>query len=198
MKVDVGKCSLSSFVWHMLAVTLTLNVTPVPSACLSSVSARASWTSEALQDAGTHRAQWTAEKRGTRCPGWNSSNIPQFQQLIYCTEWNIKQQYKIPLYDFGSHHQSQWIHSHHPVRCASSYVTAVTAGHDSAAGGQGQRGEGPQLWDSSGPWWLHPARVTSHSDTGQCPHTGSHFHLAVQQVTWQMSHALLTSGTITT
>jgi len=74
MSVETGRWSLSFFVWHISSVTLTLNAIPVPSVFLCSVSARATWTSEAVQDAGTHKAQWIAEKRGTRCPGWNSSS----------------------------------------------------------------------------------------------------------------------------
>jgi hypothetical protein len=69
MRVVVGTWSLSSFVWHMPAVTLTLNVIPVSSVCLCNVSTRASWTSEAVQDAGIQRAQWTGVYREMMCPG---------------------------------------------------------------------------------------------------------------------------------
>ena len=61
MMVEFGRWSLSSSVWHMSSVTLTLKSKPVPSVCLCSVSDRATWTSEALHDAGTHSAQWMAE-----------------------------------------------------------------------------------------------------------------------------------------
>ena len=61
MMVEFGRWSLSSSVWHMSSATLTLKPKPVPSACLCSVSDRATWTSEALHDAGTHSAQWMAE-----------------------------------------------------------------------------------------------------------------------------------------
>jgi hypothetical protein len=70
MMVESGRWSLSCSVWHMSSVTLTSKPKPVPSVCLCSVSDRATWTSEALHDAGTHSAQWIAEERGTRCPGW--------------------------------------------------------------------------------------------------------------------------------
>ena len=61
MMVEFGRLSLSSSVWHMSSVTLTLKPKPGPSVCLCSVSDRAIWTSEELQDAGTHSAQWKAE-----------------------------------------------------------------------------------------------------------------------------------------
>jgi hypothetical protein len=70
MMVEFGKCSLSSSVWHMSSATLTSKPKPVPSVCLCSVSDRATWTSEALHDAGTHSAQWMSERWGWICRGW--------------------------------------------------------------------------------------------------------------------------------
>jgi hypothetical protein len=57
MMVEFGRWSLSSSVWHVSSVTLTWKPKPVPSVCRCSVSDRATWTSEALHDAGTHNAQ---------------------------------------------------------------------------------------------------------------------------------------------